>query len=210
LENSQRIAHLFDQSETIKLSEHTLLNSSHGKAENIYLIKKGAIKVFKKKQGELFILSIGFEGDVIGLEQLFNDSVNDKYYYAIPGTEIKQLSIAPLQNTLKTNSQINMEVLQYISEMTDQVEVNLMNVTQRSVTCNMANLLLKLNSIKCNGIIPCVVTTKDLANLIGTTINYVYKTLQNLESKKIVSFKDRRVRIVNNELLKQLAANGKN
>lgn len=200
---------MFDKSETVKLSEHTLLNKSHGKPESIYLVKKGAIKVFKKKQGELFILSIGFEGDIIGLEQLFNDDSNDKYYYAIPGTEIKQIPIAPLQKILKTNSQLNMEILQCISEMTDQVEVNLMNVTQRSVTCNMANLLLQLNSIKCNGIIPCVVTTKDLANLIGTTINYVYKTLQNLESKKIISFKDRRLRIINNELLKQLASNNK-
>lgn len=209
METNQRILQLFDKSETVKLSEHTLLNKSHGKPESIYLVKKGAIKVFKKKQGELFILSIGFEGDIIGLEQLFNDDSNDKYYYAIPGTEIKQIPIAPLQKILKTNSQLNMEILQCISEMTDQVEVNLMNVTQRSVTCNMANLLLQLNSIKCNGIIPCVVTTKDLANLIGTTINYVYKTLQNLESKKIISFKDRRLRIINNELLKQLASNNK-
>ncbi|MBK7816133.1 MAG: winged helix-turn-helix domain-containing protein [Sphingobacteriaceae bacterium] len=44
--------------------------------------------------------------------------------------------------------------------------------------------------------------------MIGTSTNYVYKTIQKMEDKSIISFKERRLKIINRELLRKLATEG--
>lgn len=203
-----KILQLFDNSEVMKFQKNTLLNNPVGELENIYYIKKGAIKVFKKNPNENFIIWIEPEGGILGVDQLFNGGT-DKLYYAVKGSEIKSVSVKDAKSILKKNPSLTFDTLQCISEMADRMELNIMNITQRSIICNFANLLLDLSSLKISEIVPSVVTTKDVANIVGTTTNYVYKTIQKLENHSIISFKDRKLRITNKELLRQLAIDGK-
>jgi len=164
--------------------------------------------VFKQNSNQNFIIWIEPEGGIIGIDQLFNEGT-DKLFYAIKGSEIKALPVKQAKLLLKTNPELTLDTLQCISEMTDRMELNIMNITQRSIICNFANLLLKMSSLNITEIVPSIITTKDVANMVGTTTNYVYKTIQKLENNSIISFKDRKLRITNKELLRQLATEGK-
>lgn len=208
VEANKRIIQLFDNCEVMKFHKNTLLNTPGSGAESLYYIKKGAIKVFKQNSSENFIIWIEPEGGIIGIDQLFNEGT-DKLFYAVKGSEIKALPVKDAKALLKTNPELTLDTLQCISEMADRMELNIMNITQKSIICNFANLLLKLSSLKTTEIVPSVITTKDVANMVGTTTNYVYKTIQKLENNSIISFKDRKLRITNKELLKQLASEGK-
>lgn len=205
---SESIINLFNHRPVIKINEHTQLSPSSEFADGIYYIRKGAVKIFKTTGSEDFILWIGFEGDVIGLDQVFNEDKCDKTYLALKDSELIFVPIKDVRTEIEHNKVLLSDILHYISDFSNQLEERILNLNQRSVISNFAALLLNLSKLKVADIVPSIITTNDIANLIGTTTNYVYKTIQKLENKSIISFKERKLRIINKELLRKLATEG--
>ena len=202
---SEEILKLFENSEVIQIKETMELSDFSGFNSGVYYIRKGAVKTFKRCGKESFILNIHFAGEIIGLESAFSVSDSDKYHVALKNTELGFVPVDELTMSASRNKKLFSEVLHYISEKSDKLELRILNITSKSVTNNLAELLLLLSKLNISNIIPGVMTTSDIANLVGTTTSYVYKTIQKLENKSIVSFKERKLRIVNMELLKRLA-----
>lgn len=203
---SNRIISLFNGHESVSINENEELSTGRKFTKGIYLIKKGAVKIFKKSGNEDFILWIGFEGDVIGLEQLLTDELNDKVYLALKYSELVFIPLEDVKREMAQNKQLFSDVLHYMSDFSNELEQRIVNINQRSVLTNFAALLFNLSKLKVNEIVPKVISTRDIANLIGTTTNYVYKTIQKLENKSIISFKERRLKIINHELLRKMAS----
>jgi CRP-like cAMP-binding protein len=61
--------------------------------------------------------------------------------------------------------------------------------------------------MKLKNIVPDVLSTQDVADLIGTTPNYVYKIIQKFEDKLLISFKNRKLNVINRELLRKILFN---
>ncbi|MBK7310177.1 MAG: Crp/Fnr family transcriptional regulator [Sphingobacteriaceae bacterium] len=174
----------------------------------IFYIKKGAIKIFKKVDKKDYILWIGLEGDVIGLDQVLLDELDDKTYLALKHSEIIFVPLQEIKSEIDVNKKLFSDLLHSMSDFSDQLEQRIVNINQKSVITNFAALLFNLSKLKVNEIVPKIITTKDIANLIGTSTNYVYKTIQKMEDKSIISFKERRLKIINRELLRKLATEG--
>ncbi|MBK9282987.1 MAG: Crp/Fnr family transcriptional regulator [Sphingobacteriaceae bacterium] len=202
---SKNILKLFENHPVNKIDENNLLTCTHDSKDNVYLIKKGAIKIFKHAGSIDFIFAIGFEGEIIGLEQVILEEVSDKSYVALKNSEIVCIPVSELKNEILKNEELLPDILHYVSDFSDQLEHRIVNLNQKSVINNFATLLYSLSKLKVNEIVPHIISTKDIASLIGTTTNYVYKTIQKLEDKSIITFKDRKLRIINKELLKKLA-----
>lgn len=202
---SNSILSLFNGHDPVKINEDEELSTGGKFIKGIYLIKKGAVKIFKRSGSGDFILWIGFEGDVIGLEQLLTDELNDKVYLALKNSEIVFIPLNDVKQEMTKNKQLFSDVLHYMSDFSNELEQRIVNINQRSVLTNFSALLLNLSKLKVTEIVPKIISTKDIAHLIGTTTNYVYKTIQKLENKSIITFKERRLRIINRELLRKMA-----
>lgn len=198
------ILKLFEKGEVINYKRPTLLNETNDFRKGIYLINKGAVKVFNTKGESNFFLNIAMEGDIIGLEFVYSGN-SSKLFQTIKNTELVFCSFAELDKSLKNNPELHFEILQYLSHKSDQLETRIFNMQHKSVTENFAELLLQLNKPNLPNIVPYVISTSDIANIIGTTKNYVYKTIQKLENNSAISFKDRKLKVVNKALLKKLS-----
>ncbi|MBK6522183.1 MAG: Crp/Fnr family transcriptional regulator [Sphingobacteriaceae bacterium] len=204
---SQSILTLFEHKAVVKITEDRKLCDDELN-RGIFYIKKGAIKIFKKVDKKDYILWIGLEGDVIGLDQVLLDELDDKTYLALKHSEIIFVPLQEIKSEIDVNKKLFSDLLHSMSDFSDQLEQRIVNINQKSVITNFAALLFNLSKLKVNEIVPKIITTKDIANLIGTSTNYVYKTIQKMEDKSIISFKERRLKIINRELLRKLATEG--
>ncbi|MBP9082318.1 MAG: Crp/Fnr family transcriptional regulator [Bacteroidia bacterium] len=204
---SQSILTLFEHRAVVKITEDRKLCDDELN-RGIFYIKKGAIKIFKKVDKKDYILWIGLEGDVIGLDQVLLDELDDKTYLALKHSEIIFVPLQEIKSEIDVNKKLFSDLLHSMSDFSDQLEQRIVNINQKSVITNFAALLFNLSKLKVNEIVPKIITTKDIANLIGTSTNYVYKTIQKMEDKSIISFKERRLKIINRELLRKLATEG--
>lgn len=204
MNESKNINNLFKNQKIIKVSKNTVISDKREYAKGVFLIKKGGIKIFNNSGKNDFILWIGFEGDLIGVDAAFSKEKTHNSYISIQNTELYFLPNQEFIDALSKNKELLADVMHYLSKKSDELETRILNINRKSVTANFAELILSLNHKNLPNLIPFVITTADIANLIGTTKNYVYKTIQRLEDKSIISFKDRKLQIINKELLRKL------
>lgn len=204
MKENKNIYQLFKNQKLIKLQKNTNISEKRELANGIFFIKKGAVKIFNTARNNQFILWIGFDGDLIGVDAAFSKEKGNHIYQTIQNTELYFMPYNEFLDAISKNQNLLVEVMSYLSQKSDELEARILNINRKSVTANFAELLLSMNVKNIPNLIPFVITTNDIANLIGTTKNYVYKTIQRLEDKGIISFKDRKLQIINKELLKQL------
>lgn len=204
MNDSKNINNLFKNQKVIKVAKNTVISDKREYAKGVFLIKKGGVKIFNNSGKSDFILWVGFEGDLIGVDAAFSKEKTNNSYVSIQNTELYFLSNQEFIDALSKNKELLTDVMHYLSKKSDELETRILNINRKSVTANFAELILSLNHKNLPNLIPFVITTADIANLIGTTKNYVYKTIQRLEDKSIISFKDRKLQIINKELLRKL------
>ncbi|MBK7816132.1 MAG: hypothetical protein IPJ60_00420 [Sphingobacteriaceae bacterium] len=107
----------------------------------IFYIKKGAIKIFKKVDKKDYILWIGLEGDVIGLDQVLLDELDDKTYLALKHSEIIFVPLQEIKSEIDVNKKLFSDLLHSMSDFSDQLEQRIVNINQQSVITNFSALL---------------------------------------------------------------------
>lgn len=175
--------------------------AKHNGTPGVFYIKKGIVKAYKKCKENYFMSWIGFEGDLLGVDSVFSGDYSSNHYET---TEEVVLYFIPKDVFLKlflSNQTFMSEIMHYISEKSDVIEARIANINANNVNLNFIKLLHGFSDRHITKVVPDIVSTNDIANMIGTTKNYVYKMIQKLEDQLIVSFKNRRLQIINKELL---------
>jgi len=201
---SKSIQNYFKSQKLVKVAKNTVLSDKREFAKGVFMIKKGAVKIFNNTGKNDFILWIGLDGDLIGVDAAFSKEKSNNSYLCIQNSELYFVPFQEFIDELNKNKNLLAEIMHYLSGKSDELEKRILNINRKSVTANFAELLLSFNHKNVPNLIPFVITTGDVANLIGTTKNYIYKTIQRMEDKGIISFKDRKLQIINKELLRQL------
>lgn len=173
----------------------------------VFLIVSGTIKTYKEQQGRKFIVNICNEGDVLGLGVLFSKDNIYYSYQAIAPTELIEIPVETFGTLLRSNPEFMIGMLKYMSEKNDELELRISNINGKKAWLNFVRLLHKLDEMKLKNIVPDVLSTQDVADLIGTTPNYVYKIIQKFEDKLLISFKNRKLNVINKELLRKILFN---
>jgi CRP-like cAMP-binding protein len=173
----------------------------------VFLIVCGTIKTYKEQQGRKFIVNICSEGDVLGLGVLFSKDNIYYSYQAIAPTELIEIPVETFDNLLRSNAEFMIGMLKYMSEKNDELELRISNINGKKAWLNFIRLLHKLDEMKLKNIVPDILSTQDVADLIGTTPNYVYKIIQKFEDKLLISFKSRKLNVINRELLRKVLLN---
>ena len=197
------IISLLEKFPIIKLKGKTSFSLTQQGKQGVYYIKKGIVRVYKKCKEDYFMSWIGFEGDLLGLDSVFSGDYHLYHYEVAEDCEVHFISKEEFSKLLLSKQMLMADVMHYMSEKSDMIEAQIANIHSQNVNSNFIKLLYDFSNRRIHKIIPDVVSTNDIANMIGTTKNYVYKMIQKLENQLIVSFRNRQLIIINKELLKK-------
>ena len=198
----------FSRFELMHVPKLTMIQTEGETNKGIYILKKGIVKEYRNAEHGHFVMRIGFEGDIIGYESMLYGNKNLNSCLVIENSELYFIPRNVFLDATKKNKELQLQMMNYLSTKADDLEARMFKIKKNSVIVNFAELLNELCQRHYSKLIPDIITTSDIADLIGTTKNYIYKVIQKLEDTDIVTFKDRKLRVINRELLKKLIRNG--
>ena len=104
-----------------------------------------------------------------------------------------------------------MRLMEYFCERIDFIEKRITSIAQKKTKSHLAELLIALRNDETADEKETNIdySIKDLANIIGTTQNYLYKISSELIKEKIISFERKKLKILDLEKLSILAKGAK-
>ncbi len=195
------IHELFRQYALINMEKKNIFYPEHQGVPGVYFLKKGIVRVYKKNKEGGFMSWLGFAGDFMGLDTAFTQDIRSHWYITADRCELHFIPTQDFLALVASDQLLLSDILHFLSEKSDKIESRITDINIKHVDQKFLRLLYGFSERNIYKIIPDILSTTDVANLIGTTKNYVYKMIQRLEDDLIISFKGRHLIIVNKTLL---------
>lgn len=177
--------------------------------KNIICIQEGIVKLFKtSKKQEEFILGFAQAGDILGLDAYVNKENYSFSAIVIQPAKVCIISEQVLTSIIKRQPDITIEIMKNLCGKIDTMETRVTSLAQKGVKEQLAEVLILLspNNKVTNKVVQINYTIKDLANIIGTTKNYIYKILSDFSQHKIISIENKKIKIIDNVGLSKIAS----
>jgi len=175
----------------------------------VYCIHEGSVKIFKVgKDGNSKILYISKPGDLIGWEQLTEDSYT-KTAEALEDSILSCFPISEFLNFIKENNSLSLELAKYLCKGKLMLESKIFHLFQGTLRQRLAiSLLLLIEKVgiyhKDNLLLRVPFSREDIASLIGTNTETAIKLLSQFRKEGIIDFLDKRMIILNPSSLKKI------
>lgn len=164
------------------------------KIDNIYIIHKGKIKVYKiNLDGKEQILYILKDGDTFGENSIFKEQKATFCAEAIDDVKLCLLSREDFIRIISRNPEIALKIMNYLLERLQNIESLVKDITTEDVKTRLLSMILRLadkEGIKnSDGIkLKFYLSREDIANLLGTTRETISRKLHELEDDGIIKF----------------------
>lgn len=177
--------------------------------KGVFCIQQGVVKVSKAGKGNKeFILWFARSGDIIGLDSFINDedysfsasAIDDVCVCFIPAVDFKAI--------LTKEPAVSIALMKHLCDKINFIEDRITSMTQKKIREQFAEMLISLavkNKKSSEGDVSVNYSVKDLANIIGTTKNYLYKILSDLYAQKVVSIHNQKLVIKDFDKLSLIA-----
>ncbi|UMB59846.1 response regulator [Lutibacter sp. A80] len=180
-----------------------LIYKESEKSNNIYLVYKGKVKGVKIDEfGKELIITINKEDEFFGFSAIFDDAHNYESAIAMEKLEIMSVPKATIQNILKNNYSLSLEVFQLINENLTEVKDQLLQMAYGSMRRKTAKTILKFaHKMKHKPSNNINISRRDLASVAGIATESLIRTLTDLKKEGIIEIEGRNIRIVDLERL---------
>lgn len=192
-----------------KYNKGAYLIKSGDVVSGVYCISKGIVKISKKgNQNKEFIMWVAGQGDIVGLNSFVNDEV---YSFSASAKDQASACFIPasdLKIILSKEPVVFFKLIRNLCEKINFVEHRITSISKKSVREQCAELLISIasqNNLENDKKLIINYSVKDLASLVGTTKNYLYKILLDFTSKEILSLSNRKLVIKNMNALSSIA-----
>jgi CRP-like cAMP-binding protein len=187
-----------------KVNKGEIIFTEGEEVKGIYFVYEGTVKVHKHWGDKELILRFAKKGNIIGHRGLGKDLV-----YPVSGTAIEPATVCFVdlnffQASLKVNHDFLYELMQFFAAELKESERNMRNLAHMSVKGRVIQALLTLEEkfgVTPDGFINITTSRQDLASFAGTTYETVFRVLNELESQKIIFRSEKKISILNKELL---------
>ena len=175
------------------------------KTNSIYLVYKGKIKGVKIDEfGKELIITVNKDDDFFGFSAIFENSHNYESAIAMEKVEIMSVPKSTVQNILKSNYNLSLEVFKLINENLTEVKDQLLQMAYGSMRRKTAKTILKFaQKMKHKPSDNINISRRDLASVAGIATESLIRTLTDLKKEGVIEIEGRNIRIIN---LDQLAA----
>lgn len=179
------------------------------KGDSIFVIKSGKVKIYKTSvDGREIILDIKGEGSVFGEVVLFSninypatvEAIEDSYVYVLRNEDI--------EDVIRNNSDIALEMIKILNRRLSQAQKKLKAIALNDTYVRASQLILTLSEkygkkVEGGLEIELKLTREELANLVGTSRETISRALSQFSKEKAIEVKGRKIKVVDNEKLKQ-------
>jgi len=177
-------------------------------AEDIYLIKRGNIKLYKtKSDGRSQILNIDGTGGLLGFDSLFGSN------YLVTAETISesvlcQIMAADFRKLLEKEPEINFRLLKALSKELERNENLLFSIGTRTAKERLSYFLLNLYNSQCDceenpKKINLLISRQEISEHLGMKQETVIRNLSKLKDEKVIDIKGKEIIILNPESLEE-------
>ncbi len=205
----QHMVEKFLDRKTIEYKKGEYLVKSGDCLTGVYCIKKGSVKISQKgTRKKEFILWIAGAGDTVGLNSFINDDV---FSFSASAREPVSTCFLPapgLKILLNKEPQVFVQLMKKVCDKLDFVEQRIASISRKNIREQCAEILVfaaKQISSESSSETCINYTVTDLASLVGTTRDYMYKILLEFTDKKILSIQNTKIVVNDPEALAIIA-----
>lgn len=199
----------FSHKQLMEFGKDEILVSQGEPFRGVFCIQKGVVKVLKDGSGsKKMILWFAKPGDIIGLDSFVD---HDDYSFSAVSVEPVTACFIPekdFQKLIDKEPGITRKLMKEMCEKINYIEERITSISGKNIREQFAEILISIavkNKNYVSGNLPINYSIKDLANIIGTTNNYLYKILSDLNNGNVVSIQNKKLVIKDFDKLSLIA-----
>lgn len=176
-----------------------------------YLIAAGSVSVYKlSPDGKEQILHIIREGDTIGAAPVFSGKSFPANARALTKSHLLFFDRKKFIQLIVGKPNLTMNLLALLSARLREFTIQVENLSLKEIPGRIASYLLYLSREQGNkDSVTLNISKAQLANLLGTGPESLSRALGNMKTKKLIAEKGADIRLVNRDLLEELAETGR-
>ncbi|HEY4799137.1 MAG TPA: Crp/Fnr family transcriptional regulator [Bacteroidia bacterium] len=178
-------------------SKGELLISEAAEFKGVFCVQQGVVKIFiGGNDSKEFTLWFARPGDFIGLDSFIN---NENYTFsAVAVDEVVSCFIpaSDFKSILTKGPAISIGLMKDLCDKINFIEDRITSISKRKIREQFAEILLSLsmkNKKIHDGEVHVDFAVKDLANVIGTSKNYLDKIISEFSDLKVVAMRDQKL-----------------
>jgi CRP-like cAMP-binding protein len=169
----------------------------------IICIQQGTAKiVHKNTKGKEFTFLNVQKGDYLGIHSLLNKGNSYVSVIATAPLIAYKITEEDLNRSRSKNTLISLELIKHLCSKIGLIETKISKNNSKNIKSELVKILLTKRSEAKTGE-TIIYSINELANLVGTTKNYIYQVLSEFEHLKIISVKDKKVNVLDERKLKE-------
>lgn len=193
--------------------KNQIIYAERDQPENLWILLKGKVKIFKDGfGGRTQILRLIRPVQYFGYRAYF---ANEPYVSSAGAFEASTLGSLPMDLVKELMQQNNKLTWFFIHELSRNLggsDTKIVNLTQKHIRGRLAEALMVLRDNygyeDDDSTLRIYMGREDLANLSNMTTSNAIRTLSLFVSEKIITVDGRRIRILNEQLLRQISKFG--
>ena len=189
-------------------SKGDLIFEPSQKADKVYFISSGRVKIASDKQGDKSITkAILGQGEVFGELAILSHNERRDYAIAMERTEICEISKDNLTSLFREHNPLFLFMMNLIGNRALEMEKRLESLVFKDSRSRIIEFLVDLNSKKgqrvgYEWVVRKFITHQEIANLTATSRQTVTTVLNELTTKNIITFNRKRLLIRDLDQLK--------
>jgi len=175
----------------------------------IYL-KSGLVKITKQtSNGKEQILSFAKPFDFVSLLSVFSSTRYNYSVIAVEDTSVCLLHLDDIKETILSNGLFSLNLMQKLSEATDLIIMNNLEIKRKHLHGRVAHVLLYFSkSVYLQSTFQLPVSRREIAEFIGMTTENVIRTLSEFKKDGIIKTFGKAIEIVDQDRLMAISEHG--
>lgn len=207
--NPLEMNRIVGMAEEIELAKHQILFGAGEKAQSIYFIEKGRVRLSRSTgEGKSVLLALFGPGDLIG-EAIWEKGTYESTAETLEDSRFYEIGEEVFQELLTTSPEFASRIIEIMGARLKQAEGRIEDLVFRQVPSRVARLLLTLSEtygkVTTNGIrVDFRLTHQDVAELVGSSRVTVTQVLNRFKQSGWIDIEGKRVTVHNSEALEDL------
>ena len=174
---------------------------------DLFFINKGSVKTYKiNYDGKELITRMYHAGEFLGYVPLLEEKPYSENAEALEETEVAIIPKDDFLSLIYSSKDVARKFLMLLSVSLDENEKRLLDLAYQSVRQRVAGTLLQIASknVESGGDLTITMARRDIANLIGTAIESLNRTLIDFKEEGLIQMTDAGLKILDRHKLESL------
>src|SRR5215208_5569440 len=142
--SEEELRELLRQSPDTHLDPGEIFYTPEDTTENLYILKKGRVRIFRQSDGRELTLAEIEPGTIFGEMALTAQRIRGSYAQAMEPSILISMSRADLEHIIEENPQVGNRLVHLLSERLASYEERMEDLTLKEVPARLANFILLL------------------------------------------------------------------